>query len=424
MEIKQVKISDLKPYDKNNKNHPKSQIDLLVKSIKEFWFTNPILLSEDNSIIWWHWRLEAIKQLWWNEAPCVYIKDLTDKQIRKLRLLDNKLAELSEDNIENIKFELEELQDMELNELYDLWLTTDEEAKREEIEDNIPEIDENNIIVQQWDIFKLWNHYLQCWDSMNEEDIKKLLHYSNKEIKTHCISDPPYWIAYNPDKHWMIANDDKILDYTELAKKYTNWFFAMWTWYQVVDIWKQIIEKTYWKVNNMIIWHKWWWWMWDCARSLAQDFEILLVNNRWNFIQWYRWGTTWYWNQPNKNDFLLKAKKEELKDILEEITKWQSLWKVGKDYTNTYLHPTQKPIEINDKVLEHFTARWEQVLDLFWWSGSNLLSCEKNWRVCFMNELDTKYIQVILKRYYDYTEGKKEIKCLNRDLDLQTIFTN
>lgn len=126
MDIKQVKISELKPYDKNNKNHPQAQIDLLAKSIKEFWFTNPILLSDKNEIIWGHWRLEAIKQLWWDEAPCVYIKDLADKQIRKLRLLDNKLAELSEDNIENIQFELEELQDLELDELYmDLWKVED-----------------------------------------------------------------------------------------------------------------------------------------------------------------------------------------------------------------------------------------------------------------------------------------------------------
>ena len=67
-----------------------------------------------------------------------------------------------------------------------------------------------------------------CGNSMKEEDIQKLLS-DRPEGKTHCISDPPYGISYNPDRHGMIKNDDKILDYTELGKKYSDGFFAMWT---------------------------------------------------------------------------------------------------------------------------------------------------------------------------------------------------
>jgi len=54
----------------------------------------------------------------------------------------------------------------------------------------------------------------------------------------------------------MIKNDDKILDYTQLAKKYTNGYFCMWTGYQVVDTWMQLIRKTFEAINNVIIWHK------------------------------------------------------------------------------------------------------------------------------------------------------------------------
>lgn len=114
---------------------------------------------------------------------------------------------------------------------------------------------------------------------MSEECIKTLLKGRNGN-KTHCISDPPYGIAYNPDRHGMIKNDDVILDYTELGKKYSNGFFCMWTGYQVVDKWMTILRKTFENINNVIIWHKGGGGMGDCARTLAQDYEILLVVNR------------------------------------------------------------------------------------------------------------------------------------------------
>ncbi len=66
------------------------------------------------------------------------------------------------------------------------------------------------------------------------------------------------------------------------------------------------------------------------------------------------------------------------------------------------MHPTQKPVEINERVLVNFTGKWEYVLDLFWWSWSNMIACEKLWRQCRMMELDPKYCQVILDRMKQY----------------------
>lgn len=122
MQIVDVNISDIKLYEKNNKIHPQEQLDELKQAISEFGFTVPVLLSKNNDCIWGHWRIEAVKQMGWEKVPCVFTKDLNDHQIRKLRLLDNKLAELSEDNIENIKFEITALQDEKLDDLYDYYL--------------------------------------------------------------------------------------------------------------------------------------------------------------------------------------------------------------------------------------------------------------------------------------------------------------
>ena len=108
MIIEELEINNLKPYDKNSKLHPKKQIDLLKKNINEFSFTTPILIDKDNEIIAGHGRLIAIKELKWAKVPCVRMENLTDKQIKALRLADNKLNE-SDWDMELVIEELEEL---------------------------------------------------------------------------------------------------------------------------------------------------------------------------------------------------------------------------------------------------------------------------------------------------------------------------
>ena len=161
MEIKQVKISDLKPYDKNNKNHPKEQLDLLEQTIEKYWFTNPILINKENTIIAGHARLEAIQSLWWQEAPCLYVEWLTEAEERKLRLLDNKIAELAKDNIENIKFELDELQDMELDKLYNL-------------DDFYEDINLDDFIQENWNIAEKYK-----LEIVYEDEDKQIEEYEN-----------------------------------------------------------------------------------------------------------------------------------------------------------------------------------------------------------------------------------------------------
>jgi DNA modification methylase len=85
------------------------------------------------------------------------------------------------------------------------------------------------------------------------------------------------------------------------------------------------------------------------------------------------------------------------------------------------LHPTMKPISLLEKILNNSTLPKHKVLDLFGGSGSTLIACEKKDRQCYMIELDPKFVQVIIKRFYDVTGGTKEIKCLNRDFDFSFL---
>lgn len=123
--IIETSVESIIGYNLNNKIHNDKQIDLLANSIKEYWFNYPIIIDKTNIIIAGHWRLEAAKKLWMKKVPCIVKDNLTDLQIKKYRLLDNKIAELSEDNIINIELELTELDDEELSGLYDFSLEVD-----------------------------------------------------------------------------------------------------------------------------------------------------------------------------------------------------------------------------------------------------------------------------------------------------------
>jgi len=111
--MNKINISKIKDYEFNNKIHNQKQIDLIKKSIKEFWFNTPVIIDKNNVLIAWHWRILAAKQMQLKEVPFVIKNNLTDLQVKKYRLLDNEIASLSDNNIENIKFELEEIKELQ-----------------------------------------------------------------------------------------------------------------------------------------------------------------------------------------------------------------------------------------------------------------------------------------------------------------------
>ena len=116
MKIIETDINKLIPYEFNNKIHDETQINRIANSIKEFWFTQPIVIDKNNVVIIGHWRLESAKKLWLEKVPCVILDELSDKQIQKLRILDNKLNE-SEYDLANLKTELDSLWDLNFGEL-------------------------------------------------------------------------------------------------------------------------------------------------------------------------------------------------------------------------------------------------------------------------------------------------------------------
>ena len=159
MKIIQKKIEDLIPYEFNNKIHWEQQINQIANSIKEFWFTQPIVIDKNNIVVIWHGRLEASKKLWLEEVPCYIVDELNEKQIKKLRILDNKLNE-SERDIGNLKLELDEIGDMNF---WDLEM---------EITDLFPEPQEKwwfqNQEIEPDDLWNFQHKCPKCWFEFNE----------------------------------------------------------------------------------------------------------------------------------------------------------------------------------------------------------------------------------------------------------------
>ena len=184
MKIENVKVSELIPYERNAKKHDATQIKNVAESIKQFGFAQPIVVDKNNVVIIGHCRLLASKRLKLKEVPVVRMEDLTDEDVQKLRLLDNKLNESEWDyellceDIPNLDFDGFDLD----------WGI--KEDKVEIIEDEPPEPDfENEPVAKYGDVYQLGRHRLMCGDSSNIEDLNKLMNGANADL---LLTDPPY----------------------------------------------------------------------------------------------------------------------------------------------------------------------------------------------------------------------------------------
>lgn len=108
------RIKDLHPYKNNAKKHPKEQVEQIANSIKEFGFTQPVLIDENNNVIAGHGRILGAKKAGLKSVPTVCLNDLTEEQIKAYRLADNKLNE-SDWNLKLLDEELENIFDIDMS---------------------------------------------------------------------------------------------------------------------------------------------------------------------------------------------------------------------------------------------------------------------------------------------------------------------
>lgn len=390
MKIVYKKVNDLIPYINNSRTHSEEQINQIVASINEFGFTNPLLIDEKDNIIAGHGRLLASKKLKMEEVPCIVISGLTEAQKKAYIIADNKMAlnagwdeELLKAELENLKeldFDLE-LTGFNVDELDDMFQV---EEEQEIVEDDFDIEPPEEPKAKLGDIYQLGNHRLMCGDSTKIEDVEKLMNGNKADM---VFTDPPYGIDVVQGKK---AGGDKTFGKVgggNIVK--SNTYSSI-----IGDETTDTARKNY-----------------EIVKELS-DNQIIFGGNY--FTDFLKPSKCWcVWDKQNTGNFadveLAWTSFDKSAKIYHYL--WNGLVREGsRDLElSKRVHPTQKPVGMIINILKDFTKENDSIIDCFGGSGSTLIACEQLNKNCYMMELDPKYVDVIIKRWEEFT-GKKAIK--------------
>ena len=380
IEIKYKKIEDLIPYINNSRTHSDDQVTQIASSIKEFGWTNPILLDGENGIIAGHGRLMAAKKLNEIEVPTIELSELTEIQKKAYIIADNKLALNAGWDNEILQLEIAELKDAG----FDLGLTGFSADELKEFtpiieglvdEDKVPEVPDEPT-TKLGDIYQLGNHRLMCGDSTSIDAVDKLVNNAKIDL---CYTDPPYGINEKGDrsKRGGLTQGNNLKDFKDDTIDYAI------EAYQIVEGVLNIPRQVWWganyychalpQSNNWFVWDKR---VEDKMTDTQSDCELAWVKSKWSSVRIFR-------------------------------HLWKGLIK-GSEHGQKRVHPTQKPVALAEWSFDYF-REVSTVLDLFGGSGSTLIACEKANKSCYIMEFEPYYCDVIVKRWEEFTGKKAEL---------------
>lgn len=411
--LEQVSIDLLKPYERNAKKHPQSQLDVIAKSIQELGFLSPCLIDEEYNLIAGHGRVAAAKQIGLKSVPCVFVEGLTEEQRRAYILADNKLTELGEWDMELVQQELSDLQGMD----FDISITGFglDDLEIDDIDDGdfeagVGSSEAEETRVKSGELWQLGPHYLMCGDSTDFEDVEKLMKGEKADL---LVTDPPYGVAYVGWTGMTIENDD--LDESGLDDLLSLAFanasesmnpgagFYIFCASSLIDVTIDCIRKTDLLIKQHIIWVK------DKFVMGRQDYQ-------WRHepaIYGWKDGAAHYFVEKRnlttviEDPIDLESKSrdeliEMLKSILDENANPTTAIHEDRPMVNEE-HPTMKPVPLIARLVKNSSKPGDIVLDLFGGSGTTLLACEELGRNCRIMELDPHYADVIVKRWEKQT---------------------
>lgn len=388
--IEQWPTAKLLPYARNARTHSDDQIAQIAASIAEFGFTNPILAGSDGIIVAGHGRLAAAQKLGLEIVPVVVLDHLSPTQRRALVIADNRIAENAGWDDAMLRIELESLQlegfDIDLtgfdaDALAELLAGDEPNNDGQTDEDAVPEVGETPIS-RPGDIWIMGSHRLLCGDSTVAESYDSLM---QGEVADMVFTDPPYNVNYaNSAKDKMRGKDRAILN-DNLGDGFYDFLLAALTptvahsrggiyvamSSSELDVLQAAFRAAGGKWSTFIIWAKN---TFTLGRADYQrQYEPILYG--WPEGAQRHWcgdrdqGDVWNIKKPQKND----------------------------------LHPTMKPVELVERAIRNSSRPGNVVLDPFGGSGTTLIAAEKSGRVARLIELDPKYVDVIVRRWEDFT---------------------
>lgn len=410
-----------KPYANNARTHSETQLDEIAASMEAFGFTNPILAKSDGTIIAGHGRIEAATtRLFLEELPVIIIDHLSDKQVRKLVLADNKIAmnagwdeELLARELYEITQEFEEgddpiavmgFDDDELDSILEgMELGEEEDAGEGEGDEEEQEIVVDTPVTALGDVWILGNHRLICGDSTKKETLEKLM--AGKKAAM-VFTDPPYGMSYGGGRaegehsldkktggvkvkaHGMIINDDLqgenliklVAGALERSKENVAKdapFYVCFTWRTYTEF-AESMARAKKSIDACIVWDK---------QSIGLGLSDYRPQHEFIFYSKGKW-----YGDKDQSD----------------------VWYSSRGNTGAYVHPTQKPVELIEKAVANSSVVRDVVLDVFGGSGSTLIACEKTRRHARLIDLDPKYCDAIVMRWQNLTGQKATLEKTNK----------
>lgn len=391
MQIEQIGIATLIPFAKNSRTHSDAQVAQIAASIREFGFTNPVLVDEANGIIAGHGRVLAARKLKLPEVPCIRLSHLSDAQKRAYVIADNKLALNAGWDEAMLKLELADLKALD----FDLDLTgfdTDEidALLAEKGTEGLTDPDDTpeppvEPVTRLGDVWVCGQHRVMCGSSLEMTAIERLCGDQRVDM---LLTDPPYNVAYTgKTKDALTIQNDSMGDeafrtflrdafVTADAVLKPGAVFYVWHADSEGYNFRGACKDAGWKVRQCLIWQK------SSMVMGRQDYH-------WQHEPClYGWkdGAGHLWASDRKQTTLLKFDRPSRSED----------------------HPTMKPVALFEYQLLNNTKGGDIVLDSFGGSGTTLIAAEKNGRIARIMELDPKYVDVIVKRWEDFS-GQKAV---------------
>lgn len=439
-QIEHIAIDALIPYARNARTHSDAQVAQLAASMREFGWTNPVLIDEAGGIIAGHGRIRAAQALGMASAPCIRLTGYTEAQKRALVLADNKLAENAGWDEALLAEELHLL----LSAGFDPLLTGFGDAEIQELlrpdptetgadPDACPGMDDGRGVTALGDAWQMGAHRLVCGDCTDTGALAKLMRGERAAI---VWTDPPYNVAYGGKAEMLqdydkghrntsrILNDD--MDDASFRAFLAAFYRAVWSVMaegaaiyvahsetERANFTSEYLRAGF-KLSGVVIWRK---------------NQLVLGRSDYQWIHepiLYGWkpGAAHRWYGGRKKTTV--AQLGETSPFVQRADgRWELHFGVGvfvvdgaaeieelltsviveeKPRRND-LHPTMKPVALIEAQLRNHIRKGDIVADLFGGSGSTLIAAERLGARAHLCELSPAFCDVIVRRWQQYTGG-------------------
>ncbi len=397
-----TRVGDLTPYARNARTHSDEQVAQIAASIKEFGWTNPILVDGEKGLIAGHGRLAAARKLGMEEVPVIELTHLSETQKKALILADNKLALNAGWDAELLNLELEELE-LEGVDLNLVGFGEEErDALRPEVvnegltdEDAVPEIPEEPI-TKPGDIWILGKHRLMCGDSTSVNAVDKLMQGKKADL---TFTSPPY----NANTK---AGDGDIFTSKKSKKLYADGYSDNLPSSEYVDFVKSVLEICFVVTDGFIFW--------NVSYNANSRFEyIQQITDRLPYlieqICWKKTSTIPFKGSMMRDwePIYLFSTNGELLGLQDVVS---NFWSISNTNSQAENHKACFPVDLPAKGISIVRKKTGVVFEPFGGSGTTLIAAEKSGRIAYLMELDPKYCDVIVKRWEEFTGQKARLE--------------